>query len=119
MLAAAPKPLIVAPLLEPGWIAFWNATELEPRAVEILEREFANQRAYFAEKLEQLHLRDDDCVETPDGEFQLPVSDFRRWANEYTVSVGVGMCQSPRANSGRILLRPPGGGGPPVGRVDS
>ena len=83
-----------------------------------MDREFANQREYFSEKLRALGLADDACVETPDGEFRMSVIDFRRWAAEYTVTVGVGMGRSPQPNTGRMVVRLPGGGGPPVGWVE-
>ena len=117
LLAATPKPVIVAGLLEPGWISFWSADSLSPTAKSIVDRECANQREFFAEKLRALGLADDACVETPDGEFLLSVVDFRRWAGEYAVSLGVGMGKSPRPNTGRMHVRLPGGGGPPVGWV--
>jgi hypothetical protein len=118
LLTAARKPVIVAALLEPGAIAFWSLDSLRQESVRAMDREFANQRQYFSDKLEALGLTGDDRVETPDGEFQLSVADFRRWGTEYTVTVGIGLSKSPRARTARVLLRPPGGGGPPVGWVD-
>lgn len=118
LLAAAPKPLIVAPLVEPGWLAFWSAAVLAPADRELLNREFANQREYFAEKLGAIRLNEDGCVETPDGEFDVPVAAFRRWTDEYTVAAGIGMSRSSKPNRARVLIRLPGGGGPPVGWFD-
>ena len=118
-LAGARKPAVVAPLLEPGSIALWSLDELPSLDRSRVEREFANQRDYLSGKLESLNLKDEDHVETPDGEFRIVVADFRRWAAEYSIAVGIGMAASPNPRTGRILIRPPGGGGPPVGWVES
>jgi hypothetical protein len=117
ILATADKPLIVAPLLESGSVAIWSISALQPQHRAALEREFANQCQYLNEKLAALALEDTDRVETPDGEFALTVAEFRQWATQYTVPVGVGMTASPVARRGRILVRPPGGGRP-IGWID-
>jgi len=117
-LASASKPLIVAPLVEPGSIAVWSIDTLESSDRKRLEYEFANQRQYFREKLEMLGLNDSDHVETPDGEFRVTVAEFRGWSAEYSIPIGIGMSRSPTPNTARLLIRPPGGGGPPVGWID-
>ena len=117
ILTAAGKPLIVAPLLESGSVAIWSISALQAQHRTALEREFANQCQYFSEKLAALALDDTDQIETPDGDFTLTVAEFRQWATQYTVSVGIGMTASPVARTGRILIRPPGGGRP-VGWID-
>jgi hypothetical protein len=112
-LTAAPKPLVVAPLLEPGALALWSIVELAPHAREKLERAFANQAEYFDEKLRLLGLADEDSVSlhTPAGEFALAVAEFRHWVSDYSVAVGVSVAASaPRA--ARLVVRPPGGGRP-------
>jgi len=117
ILATADKPLIVAPLLESGSVAIWSISALQPQHRAALEREFANQCQYLNEKLAALALEDTDRIETPDGEFALTVAEFRQWATQYAVFVGIGMTASPVARRGRILIRPPGGGRP-VGWID-
>jgi hypothetical protein len=117
ILATAEKPLIVAPLLESGSVAIWSISALQPEHRIASEREFANQCQYLNEKLAALALEDTDHVETPDGEFSLTVAEFRQWATQYAVFVGIGMTASPVAGRARILVRPPGGGRP-VGWID-
>jgi hypothetical protein len=65
-----------------------------------------------------LALDDTDQIETPDGTFSVTVAELRQWATEYAVPVGIGMTASPVPRKGRILIRPPGGGGPPVGWIE-
>ena len=117
ILATADKPLIVAPLLESGQVAIWSISALQPQHRAAAESEFANQCLYLNEKLAALGLEDTDRVETPDGEFALTVAEFRQWATQYAVFVGIGMTASLVAGRGRILVRPPGGGRP-VGWID-
>ena len=116
ILAAASKPLIVAPLLESGSLAIWSASAL-PKQRASLERDFANQRQYFNEKLAVLGLSDSDFVETPDGGFTVTVAEFRRWATEYAVHVAIGMIASTVLRTARLTIRPPGGGRP-IGWID-
>lgn len=117
ILTGAEKPLIVAPVLESGSVAIWSVSALQPQHRTVLEREFANQCGYFDEKLAALALDDADQIETPDGTFTLTVAEFRQWATQYTVFVGIGMTETPVAGRGRILIRPPGGGRP-VGWIE-
>lgn len=116
ILVAAPKPALVAALVEPGAVALWTSTALEGESRSALEYQVANQCEYYNEKLAGLGLVDSDEIETPDSEFRLPVSEFRRWATEYCISsIGVGMTASQSPRIGRLLVRVPGGGQPPVG----
>lgn len=119
ILTGAAKPLIVAPLLESGSAAIWSVGALQPQRRTVFEREFANQSEYFNEKLAALGLDDTDQIETPDGTFTLTVAEFRQWATQYTVLVGISVTATPVARRGRILIRPPGGGRPPVGWTES
>ena len=118
ILAAAPKPLLVAPLVEPGTIAFWSIAALPSRGLGVSDSHFANGRQFFGERLEWMKLTDADFVEAPDGEFRVSVADFKQWLADYTVPIGIGMNKSPRPHTARITVRLPGGGGPPVGWVD-
>jgi hypothetical protein len=112
ILTGAAKPLIVAPMLESGSLAIWSIGALEPQHRTTCEREFANQCQYFNEKLAALALDDADQIETPDETFALAVAEFRQWATQYAVFVGISMTATPVAHRGRILIRPPGGGRP-------
>ncbi|MGZ3331393.1 MAG: hypothetical protein ACXU9O_11525 [Gemmatimonadaceae bacterium] len=117
ILTQATKPLIVAPLLESGSVAIWSVAALQPQHRAIYERELANQCEYFKEKLATFALDDTDRIETPNGTFTLTVAEFRQWATQYTVLVGISVTATPVAHTGRILIRPPGGG-KPVGWID-
>lgn len=117
ILAAAPKPLIVAALVEPGALAMWSVGEMRPSEErDSCEHAFANQCAYFDEKLRLLGLGDGDAIalRTPAGEFMMTVADFRRWMSEYALSVGLSL-ESSAVGAGRIIVRLPGGGRPPLG----
>ena len=114
MLAATQKPVIVAALLEPGWIAMWRLGEMSPADRARAESEVENQCAYFDDKLRRFGLGDDDCIAltTLAGEFTMSVADFKRWMREYALSVGISLDKSKVAGTGRIVVRPAGGGRP-------
>jgi hypothetical protein len=121
MLAAAPKPLIVAALVEPGALAMWSVSDLHPPERADCEHAFTNQCAYFDEKLRLFGLGDGDSIAltTPAGEFTMTVADFRRWMSEYALSVGLSLDKSSIAGTGRIIIRLPGGGRRPLGMEPS
>jgi hypothetical protein len=118
ILSGAPKPVIVAALLEPGTLALWHLDDFDAAERDALEYEFANQQAYINEKVTLLGLSDADSVilDASGGVFQMTVAEFKRWTKEYATSLGITLKRSPDAHIGRILIRPPGGGGPPLGR---
>jgi hypothetical protein len=121
LLAAAPKPVVVAPLVESGFMTIWSLRDLGDAERARYEREFASQQAYFAEKLQHLGLRDTDTItlELAIGEHRLRVLELRRWAAEYALPcTGVGLIRGPEARTGRLTIRPPGGGRP-LGWVDA
>ena len=51
MLGALPKPLLVAPLLEPGMLGLWTADALDEPCRQVVARGIANQVQYYADKL--------------------------------------------------------------------
>jgi hypothetical protein len=114
ILSASPKPLLVAPLVEPGYLVVWSLESVSSRERGVWEREFANQCEYFSEKLESLGLADADSVTlaAPEGDFRISVADFRRWPKEYAIPVGISLTKSSATHTARILVRPPGGGRP-------
>ena len=114
ILSAASKPVIVAALVEPGAVALWNLDDFDSAERDALERELSNQRVYFTEKLRLLGLGDADSIvlETPAGLFRITVAVFKQWVSEYAISVGITVASSSDAHTGRIHLRPPGGGRP-------
>lgn len=116
LLATAAKPVLVVPLLEPGCLSFWSARDLTPDARRQLEDELANQRQYFASRLDGYALTRPAFVESPDGAYRLPLSDFRKWTAEYCIPIGLSMTKS-APDTARILVRPPGGHRQPVGWI--
>ena len=118
-LASAPKPALVAALIEPGAIAVWGPAALVHDGRAALEYQIRNQSAFYDAKLSALGLAVSDLIETPDGEFRLSVAEFKDWALEYCITViGVGIGASPSTGIGRLLVRRPGGHQAPIGWVD-
>jgi hypothetical protein len=117
ILAAAPKPLIVAPLIEPGYLATWSVEDVDPTQRIGAERHLENLEEYFPEKLRALGLEQAELIlfSAAETELKLTLADFRRWTREYAVAVGVTVDKTPESGVGRLLVRPPGGGGPPLG----
>lgn len=118
-LTSAPKPVLVAALIEPGAMALWGTDALGQQGRAALESQIRNQSAYYDAKLSALSLGGSDAIETPDGEFRLSVAEFTRWTCEYcTTVIGVGLESSPSPGTGRLLVRRPGGHQPPIGLVE-
>jgi len=115
-LATAPKPLVVAPLIEPGYLSIWRINALETEVRQRVERHMANQVEYFTEKLKVCELEDGDPVEltVPGHELTLTVAELLQWAREYTAPLGVSVNRF-ESHVGHFVLMPPGGGGPPIG----
>lgn len=87
-LAAAPKPLVVAPLVAPGEIAVWSLSSLDADARAGVEEACRNQAAYLGAKLETLGAADEEeiALETAAGRVALPVARFREWAASFVVT---------------------------------
>jgi hypothetical protein len=117
ILSAASKPLLVAPLIEPGSLGLWTFNAMEGKSRSVLTRETANQVQYFTEKLRVFELGDSDCIrfEPATPMFEISVRDFLQWAREYSISVGISIVKVPQARVGRLIVRPPGGGAAPLG----
>ena len=116
LLTAAPKPLIVSPLAEPGMVATWRLDVMGPALRPASDYHAANQVEYYEAKLKVVGLDDSCSVElrTPTGDLPLPVPEFRRWYREYLFA-GITIVRSNDPKVGRLIIRPPGGGGPPIG----
>lgn len=114
LLAVAPKPLIVAALTEPGYIATWSLDDVPSADRDGAARHITNSIEYYAEKLEICGLREADTLvlDMPGEQFHLAVSEFEQWYREYAVSLGVTVQTTPTPHLGRVLVRPPGGGRP-------
>ena len=119
ILTSAPKPVLVAALVEPGAIALWSMATLEDQGRAALASQIRNQAEYFDAKLNAPGIATLDAIETPDGEFRLSPADFKQWVSDYCLTViGISMEISPSSGIGRLLVRRPGGHQPPVGWVD-
>lgn len=116
LLSQAPKPLIVSPLAEPGMLATWRLDVMGPALRPASDYHAANQVEYYEAKLNVVGL-DDHCsvqLRVPSGDLSLPVPEFRRWYREYLFG-GITVVKTTDPQVGRLLIRPPGGGGPPIG----
>src|SRR3981189_1406360 len=60
ILAPTPKPLLIAAVAEPGWIAIWSGGDMRSPERADCEDAFATQRAYFDEKLRLYGLDEGD-----------------------------------------------------------
>lgn len=116
LLAAAPKPLIIAPLPDPGCLGTWHLGALTGVHRARAEHELANQESFFARRLEHLRLEDTDRVTFDSGPDQTitAVGDFKRWLREYVVCVGSRL-QAHTSEPGKasLLVRRPHGGWSP------
>jgi hypothetical protein len=116
-LAAAAKPVLVAPLVEPGALGVFTLDQFPEPVQRQMASQFANQLGYYTEKLEHLGLGDGASLRFEPGtpECVLSVSEFMQWARDYAIGVGISIARGPDAGVGRIIVRPPGGGRPPLG----
>ena len=90
LLANAPKPLIVAPLPDGGFLGTWFVGALTGVHRERAERQLENQQAFFHARIAHLGLKDSDAIVFDSGadETLIPVADFRRWLRDYAVCAG-------------------------------
>ncbi len=116
LLTDAPKPLIVAPLVEPGLLGVWEVGRLKPEHRAAAERAIATQVAFHTERipLHGLSATDTLSLTAADGPFTMSVAEFIQWSREYATPAGVSVTSTPGPGMGQILVRPAGGGGPPL-----
>ena len=122
LVAAAPKPLLVAPLVEPGHLVMWSVDALDEVDRAVVVRELASLQQFCTEKLRLSGVGPTGSVRLhgPDAEMVLTIDEFARWLREF-VMAGVGLIIRPTDESGvvRLLLLPPGGAAPPLGDAES
>ena len=120
-LADAPKPVIVAPLVEPGLLGLWSQADISAARKDAFAAELANQRQYYEEKLHALGLGPQDLIhaEWTTPEQTVTVNDFLRWADDYVMPVPISLERSDESGAVRLIVSPPGGGAPPLGRRPS
>jgi hypothetical protein len=116
----APKPLIVAPLLEPGMLAIWSRAALDPAQRAGAELSARYREEYLTEQLLLGGLDDTSTIRFPAAgiDLTLSVPEFRQWYRDYDVAIGISLGPDESAGAGRLLLRVPGGGAPFVGGID-
>jgi hypothetical protein len=116
LLAAAPKPLIVAPLLDPGILGTWFLGALTGVHRSRAEHHLQNQQEFFASQLEHFGLVDTHTIVFESGadETVLDVANFKRWLQEYVVCLGSTLQRSaPAPHSAALIVRRPHGGWSP------
>lgn len=98
-LSRAPKPLCVAPLLEPGCISLHVGNPA-------LQKVVANQVAGYREKLPGIGLREEDTLVlgTATGDFTWTVREFQQWLTEYVIVAHVVVTKTLDPRIGQILI---------------
>src|SRR5690348_4153001 len=91
MLADAPKPVVVAPLIEPGYIAIWPLQRLDEEHRSRAAQHMANLDMYYGQKLAMCGLGSTARLQlrTEHDDLELSMVDFQRWYREYAIAVGV------------------------------
>jgi hypothetical protein len=117
LLAAAPKPVAVAPLVEPGAIGIFPVEQLPDAVRRQLAPQFEGQLEYYRQKLEQMGLAEGASLrfEPAAPQCVLSIAEFMSWARDYAIGVGISLGPSPDPAVGRIIVRPPSGGRAPLG----
>jgi hypothetical protein len=89
-LAATPKPVVLAPLQEFGWLGIWRYESLEVEEQRRLEIHLRRQRDFLEEAIAQLEARPDDRVvfATAGEVLELSVMELRLWAAQYAMGCG-------------------------------
>jgi hypothetical protein len=116
LLTAAPKPLIVAPLPDPGFLGTWYAGALTGVHRARADHQLQNQQAFFRSQMRQLALADHDTLVFESGadETVIQVVDFKRWLHDYAVCAGTTLQSSaPAPHAGALMVRRPHGGWSP------
>ena len=107
-LAKAPKPLFVAPLVEPGMLAIWHASALVGEERRRIEHEFANQVEAVASRVSDLGLSEASRIlfETAAGRVDLTVAEFRMCFRDFAVIAGWSLIKGPdRDYPARLVIR--------------
>jgi hypothetical protein len=113
ILSRAPKPLMVAPLAEPGCLGLWSLGNLDEKGREILQHETDFLADYYSDRLEGY----DTVVFTPStSELRWSADELHRWSREYSMAaVDVWVVKDSRPGVARLTVRPAGGTAPPLG----
>ena len=106
-LGALLKPLLVAPLLEPGMLGLWSIDTLDEERKQLVRREVANQVQYHADKLAALGVEHGPIrFESRTSQCEMSRDEFLHWATEYALNVGISLEAAADAASARVRILP-------------
>jgi hypothetical protein len=112
-LGALAKPLLVAPLLEPGMLALWPIDTLDEARKQVVRHGVANQVQYYADKLAALGVEHGPIrFESSTSQCEMNRDEFLHWATEYAINVGISLEAAADATGARVRIlasrgRPP------------
>lgn len=113
LLSRLPKPVLVAPLLEPGMLGLWTVDTLDARHRQVVDRGVANQVQYYGDKLTVLDVEQGPVrFGSGTSTCQMTRDEFLHWATEYAINVGISLETTADAGIARVRVRPSGGGPP-------
>ena len=97
VLARSPKPVLVAPLLEPGMLALWPADALDEEGRSRFDHDFANQVEAVAGRIRDLELTDSSRIlfVTAAGRVVLSAAECRACFRAYAVLAGWNLVKGP------------------------
>lgn len=104
-LTSAPKPVLVTPFADPGYLGVWPTST----ANGAFAKQMANQVAYYDAKIPRMGMRDEDTLVlgTPTGEFTCTIGEFRRWTREYALLARVVLVETTDPRVAQILILEP------------
>ena len=114
LLSRLAKPVLIAPLAEPGMLGLWTVDMLAEEHRRAASRELNNQTRYLADKLAALD--DPSSVRFGSGAsaYRMTCAELLQWTAEYALNLGVSLGPSTEAGVAHVLVRPSGGGAPPL-----
>ena len=106
-LGALGKPLLVAPLLEPGMLGLWSIDTLDDERKQAVRRGVATQVQYYADKLAALGVEGGPIrFESGTSQHEMSRDGFLRWASEYAINAGISLEAAADAASARVRVLP-------------
>lgn len=114
LLSRLAKPVLVAPLAEPGMLGLWTVDMLAEGHRLAAGRELSNQTQYLADKLTALNHPDLVRFGSGASAYHMTRAELLQWATEYALNLGISLGPSTEASVAHVLVRPSGGGAPPL-----
>lgn len=109
------KPVLVAPLVEPGMLGLWTVDMLDAAHRPAVERQISNQVQYFADKLAALKISQGPVRFGSDtSAYEMTRDEFLQWATEHMINLGLSLQRSADGSAARVLVLPSRGGAPPL-----